>query len=257
MNRIEKLFQAKTDHVLSVYFTAGHPAPESTGKVIKSLQRAGADMIEIGIPFSDPMADGQVIQESSHKALKNGMSLRKLFEQINNIREDIEIPLLLMGYLNPVLQYGMENFCRDCRKTGIDGVILPDLPLDVFCADYKKIFVDSGIANVMLITPQTTIERIRIIDEESTGFIYMVSASSTTGIKGSFTNGQIDYFRRINGMRLNNPVMAGFGISNNETFETVCGFANGAIIGSAFVKMLDESTNIEKDIADFIKNIRK
>lgn len=257
MNRIEKLFQTKKDQVLSVYFTAGYPALESTVTVIKSLQSAGADMIEIGIPFSDPMADGPVIQESSHKALKNGMSLRKLFKQIKNIREEIEIPLLLMGYLNPVLQYGMDNFCRDCRKTGIDGVILPDLPLDVYSADYKKDFLECDLANILLITPQTSNERIRIIDHESRGFIYMVSSSSTTGMKGNFTNGQIDYFRRIKSMKLNKPVMAGFGISNQETFETVCGFTNGAIIGSAFVKMLGESAEPEKDIANFIMNIRK
>jgi tryptophan synthase alpha chain len=256
MNRINKLFQTKKDHVLSVYFTAGHPALESTVTVIKALQSAGADMIEIGIPFSDPMADGPVIQESSSRALKNGMSLRKLFAQISNIRQEVEMPLLLMGYLNPVLQYGIEKFCKDCRKTGIDGIILPDLPLDVYCADYKKLFFENGLANILLITPQTSDERIRFIDEESSGFIYMVSSSSTTGMKSSFTNGQIEYFSRIKSMNLNNPVLAGFGISNHETFETTCSFAHGAIIGSAFVKMLAESSEPEEEIKNFIKKIR-
>jgi tryptophan synthase alpha chain len=257
MNRINKLFQTKKDHILSVYFTAGYPTADSTIGIIKSLQDAGVDMVEIGIPFSDPMADGPVIQQSSSAALKNGMNLRKLFAQLTDIRNQIEIPLLLMGYLNPVLQFGMEKFCRECADTGIDGLILPDLPAEIFELEYSEIFSRNGLANILLITPQTSPERVRAIDQRSIGFIYMVSSSSTTGVKGKFSNEQIDYFRRIQQMNLKNPVMAGFGISDHETYETVCQYARGAIIGSAFVKMIGEAGDLNKGIDQFVSTIRK
>jgi tryptophan synthase alpha chain len=257
MNRINKLFQIKTNHILSVYFTAGYPELNATTGIIRYLEASGADMVEIGMPFSDPMADGPVIQSSSNLALKNGMCLRLLFSQLKDIRKDVGIPLLLMGYLNPILQFGVEEFCIECSKAGIDGIILPDLPAEVFNEDYKRTFDKYGLINIFLITPQTSEERVRKIDYESKGFIYMVSSSSTTGIKGGFSNEQTDYFKRIENLKLNNPVMAGFGISNNKTFETVCRSAQGAIIGSAFVKMLSETVDMENDIRHFVQRIRK
>ncbi len=257
MNRINKLFQTKKENILSVYFTAGYPKPDYTVNIIKSLGEAGADMVEIGIPFSDPMADGPVIQASSSSALKNGMNLRKLFEQLKNIRKETNLPLILMGYLNPVLQYGIREFCQKCGETGIDGVILPDLPMDVYKNEFAGYFNQSGLVNIFLITPQTSEERIRMIDNESNGFIYMVSSSSTTGIRGRFSEEQTEYFKRIRDMKLKNPLMAGFGISNRDTFETVCQFAQGAIIGSAFIKMLAETTDVHEGINDFIAGIIK
>jgi len=256
MNRINKLFQRKKDHILSIYLTAGYPTLESAPVIIKALEHAGADMIEIGMPFSDPMADGPVIQASSSEALKNGMSLKVLFAQLKDIRKDVGIPLLLMGYLNPVLQYGMERFCFDCRKTGIDGIILPDLPMDVYKKEYAHLFDEFGLTNIFLITPQTKEERILQIDKESKGFIYMVSSSSTTGVKGDFSSKQTKYFERVARMKLQNPIMAGFGISNNNTFETVSRYVQGAIIGSAFVNFLQDVNNIENDIKEFVLKIR-
>jgi len=269
MNRINTLFRTKQHHILSVYFTAGHPDVDSAPVIIKALADAGVDMIEIGMPFSDPIADGPIIQNSSNKALKNGMSLKLLFHQLQSIRKEVEIPLLLMGYLNPVLQYGMENFCRDCSAVGIDGVILPDLPLDVFennsfetgskSSSYhnlKEMFSVHNLLNIFLISPQTAEDRIRKIDAVSKGFIYMVSSSSTTGIKGAFREDQINYFQRIKELKLKNPALAGFGISNHESFETVCRYANGAIIGSAFVNMLSGSKNFGGDISIFVRNIK-
>jgi tryptophan synthase alpha chain len=255
MDRINTLFLNKPGHILSVYFTAGHPVIDSAPLIVKALSDAGADMIEIGMPFSDPMADGQVIQESSSKALKNGMSLKLLLKQLADIRRDVHIPLLLMGYLNPVLQYGMEKFCNDCAVTGIDGLILPDLPMDVYLEEYKTTFDKNGLINIFLVTPQTSEERIRQIDNASHGFIYMVSSSSTTGIKKSFSMVQTEYFLRMQALKLNHPRLIGFGISNHESFENVCRYASGAIIGSAFVKMLSESNDIGKDIKMFVKDI--
>lgn len=255
MNRINRLFKEKSN-ILSIYFTAGHPTLNSTVPVIKALSDSGADMIEIGMPFSDPMADGPVIQSSSSVALKNGMSLKLLFSQIKDIRTFTDIPLLLMGYLNPVLQYGMENFCRDCAEAGIDGIILPDLPLDIYQEEYRQVFEKNGLFNIFLITPQTSDERIRMIDDASKGFVYMVSSSSTTGMKTGFSPEQVTYFERIRELKLNNPQLVGFGISTHESFATVCQYAQGAIIGSAFVKMLAGSGDLEMDIRKFIKEIR-
>jgi tryptophan synthase alpha chain len=270
MNRINTLFRTKQNNILSVYFTAGHPTLNSAPVIIKALADAGADMVEIGMPFSDPIADGPVIQSSSSVALKNGMSLKLLFQQLQHIRKEVQIPLLLMGYLNPVLQYGMENFCRDCAAVGIDGVILPDLPLEIFETNsfetdsksgsynnLKDLFSAHNLHNIFLISPQTAEDRIRRIDAASGGFVYMVASSSTTGIKGAFQPNQIEYFQRIKDMKLKNPALAGFGISNHESFETVCRYAQGAIIGSAFVNMLSGSKDIGGDISNFVSDIKK
>jgi tryptophan synthase alpha chain len=256
MNRINKLFQEKKNNILSVYFTAGHPSLNAAPVIINALEKAGADMIEIGMPFSDPMADGPVIQNSSSKALKNGMTLKILFQQLKDIRKEVDIPLLLMGYLNPVLQYGMEKFCNDCVVAGIDGVILPDLPLQVYQEEYQQLFETKGIHKVFLVSPQTTSERIRQIDTVSHGFLYFVSSSSTTGIKEGFTADQDAYFERIRDMKLKNPSLIGFGISNHESFSRICQYANGAIIGSAFVKALEINGSSEKAISEFIGLIR-
>lgn len=260
MNRIEQTLEAhKPDgstpkKLLSIYFTAGYPDLEDTGKVIRKLEHSGVDMIEIGLPFSDPLADGPTIQESSTQALKNGMTTEKLFDQLTGIRDDVKIPLLIMGYFNPMLQYGIEAFCKKCSEIGIDGLIIPDLPVDVFQKEYLPTFQKYGLFNVFLITPQTSHDRIAYIDKISKGFIYMVSSASTTGAKNSFDEAQLNYFQRINDMNLDTPRVIGFGISNNETFVQATNFASGAIIGSAFVKFLGQNS-IDK-IPEFISNIQ-
>lgn len=254
MNRINQKLQ-ESKKLLSIYFTAGFPNLDDTVEVLENLEKSGVDMVEIGLPFSDPLADGPTIQASSTKALENGMTTGILFEQLKNIRQSVSIPLLIMGYFNPIIQFGVENFCRKCVETGIDGLIIPDLPVDVFEENYRKIFEQYGLLNVLLITPQTSEERIRYIDSISDGFIYMVSSASVTGAKNSFGKEQLDYFQRINEMNLKNPQIVGFGISNNETFESATGYAKGAIIGSAFVKFIEENP-VEK-IPEFIRTIRK
>ena len=245
MNRIDTLFQTKQKNILSVYFTAGYPKLDDTVAVIRALEAQGADLIEIGIPFSDPMADGPTIQQSGTTALRNGMSLKTLFAQLENIRPSVRIPLILMGYLNPVMQYGIENFCRSCAETGIDGMIIPDLPLADYLRDFKPVLEKYGLHGIQLITPETSEERIRQIDAATGGFIYMVSTASTTGAKDSFDGATTDYFRRIDAMGLRNPRLVGFGISNRATFEAACEHASGAIIGSAFVRLLGESADPE------------
>ncbi len=237
MNRINQKLQ-EDKKLLSIYFTAGYPNLDDTASIIQDLEKSGVDMIEIGLPFSDPLADGPTIQASSTTALKNGMTTEKLFEQIKDIRKSVSIPLIIMGYFNPVLQYGVEDFCKKCQEIGIDGLILPDLPVNVYAEEYKAIFEKYGLINVFLITPQTSDERIRYIDSVSDGFIYMVSSTSTTGAKSGFGLEQSDYFKRIATMNLNNPQIVGFGISNNETFTQATQYAKGAIIGSAFIKHL-------------------
>jgi len=256
MNRINQLFQQKKENILSIYFTAGHPELNSTCDILQGLEKSGVDMVEIGMPFSDPLADGPVIQDSSSKALKNGMSLKVLFEQLASIRQNIQIPLLLMGYINPILQFGIENFCKKCKETGIDGVILPDLPMDEFQNHYQKYFDENDLRFIFLITPQTSAERVRMIDSVSKGFIYMVSSSSTTGAKGNIADKQVEYFNKIKAMKLNSPLVIGFGISNRETFTRACRYASGAIIGSAFVKMLAETDQWIEEIKSFINNIK-
>jgi tryptophan synthase alpha chain len=240
MNRIHTLFQTKQNGILSVYFTAGYPNLNDTTTILKELQQKGINLVEIGIPFSDPMADGPVIQQSSTIALRNGMSLRLLFDQLKDIRNEVSIPLILMGYLNPIMQYGFENFCKSCAECGIDGVIIPDLPFADYLANYKETADRYDVKMIMLITPETTEERIRLIDEHTDGFIYMVSSASTTGAQQSFTEQKQDYFRRINSMQLRNPRLIGFGISNKATLDAACANASGAIIGSKFVQLLGQ-----------------
>ncbi|WP_298902521.1 tryptophan synthase subunit alpha [uncultured Psychroserpens sp.] len=237
MNRIQKKLQ-ENHKLLSIYFTAGYPSLEDTASIIQSLEKNGADMIEIGLPFSDPLADGPTIQASSTQALENGMTTNVLFNQLKDIRKTVSIPLILMGYFNPMLQYGVEAFCAKCQEIGIDGLIIPDLPVDVFNEHYKAIFDRHGLINVFLITPQTSIDRIKFIDSISKGFIYMVSTASVTGSNSGFGTEQTTYFKRIADMKLKNPQIVGFGISNNETFTQATQYAKGAIIGSAFIKHL-------------------
>lgn len=255
-NRINQLFKEKQNNILSVYFTAGFPQLNDTEEIIVELEKSGADLIEIGIPFSDPVADGPTIQKSSDKALKNGMSMKLLFEQLKNIRPKVKLPLILMGYFNNVLQYGVEEFCRKAAETGIDGAILPDLPLEVYENEYRHYFEENNLRNIFLITPQTSDERIRKIDALSNGFIYMVSSSSTTGEKTKFTEQQETYFQRVQAMNLKNPCLVGFGISNNTTFVNSCRYSNGAIVGSAFVKALSAEGPISQNVKKFVDFIR-
>jgi tryptophan synthase alpha chain len=255
MNRIHQLFENKKKNILSIYFTAGHPELDATEELICLLEKSGADMLEIGMPFSDPLADGPVIQQSSQKALANGMNLKLLFAQLTDIRQKVQIPLLLMGYLNPVMHYGIENFCRDCHQAGIDGVILPDLPLEEYESSYKSLFEKYDLKFIFLISPQTSDDRLKQIDRLSSGFIYMVSSSSTTGAKTRISDAQKEYFSKVNALKLKNPLVVGFGISNRETFREVCQYASGAIIGSAFVRMLDEEEDWRKGTEEFVKRI--
>ncbi|GGI56939.1 tryptophan synthase subunit alpha [Winogradskyella haliclonae] len=253
MNRInQKLKEGKK--LLSIYFTAGYPNINDTITIIQNLEKSGVDMIEIGLPFSDPLADGPTIQDSSTKALQNGMTSELLFQQLKDIRKTVSIPLIIMGYFNPVMQYGVEAFCKKCQEIGIDGLILPDLPVDVYAEQYKDTFEKYGLISVFLITPQTSDERIRYIDSVSDGFIYMVSSASTTGAKSGFGNAQEDYFNRIANMKLSNPQIVGFGISNNETFMQATKQAKGAIIGSAFIKHV--TANGVDTIDTFVDNIK-
>ena len=252
MNRINQKLQ-ENKKLISIYFTAGYPNLNDTETIIKNLEASGVDMIEIGLPFSDPLADGPTIQASSTQALKNGMTTEILFEQLKNIRNSVKIPLIIMGYFNPILQYGVESFCKKCQEIGIDGLIIPDLPVDVYHEQFKATFEKYGLINVFLITPQTSVERINFIDSISSGFIYMVSSASVTGSQSGFGTEQTKYFKRIADMNLKNHQIVGFGISNNETFTQATEFAKGAIIGSAFIKHL--SSNGVGDIDSFVKSI--
>jgi len=256
MNRIKQIFEKEQQEkkLLSIYYTAGYPQPEDTVKIIQELEKSGVDFIEIGLPFSDPLADGPTIQESSTISLKNGMTTNKLFDQLKDIRESVKIPLIIMGYFNPILQYGVEKFCQKCREAGIDGLIIPDLPVDVYTEKYKPIFEKYNLKNIFLITPQTLEERIRFIDSVSDGFIYMVSSASVTGSTKGFAEETLKYFRRIAEMNLKNPRIVGFGISDKESFKQASEFADGAIIGSAFVKHLTD--NGTGNISSFINSIR-
>lgn len=256
MNRIDTLFKTKNKNILSIYFTAGYPLIGSTVDIIRYLSHGGADMIEIGIPFSDPLADGPVIQRSSEKALKNGMNIKLLFSQLADIRKSVNIPLLMMGYINPVLKFGIDNFCNKCTETGIDGVIIPDLPPEIYADRYAELFEKNGLYNILLISPQSDPERIKMIDRISKGFIYMVSSSSTTGIRQGFSEEQKAYFRRINEMNLTNPRLIGFGISGSGSFNEACMSAHGAIIGSSFIRMLGEKGLNRENIFNFINEIR-
>tara|TARA_R110002074_G_scaffold57077_1_gene140373 strand:+ start:16293 stop:17057 length:765 start_codon:yes stop_codon:yes gene_type:complete len=252
-NRIKRKLQ-EDKKLLSIYFTAGYPSLNDTVQIIQDLEKNGVDMIEIGLPFSDPLADGPTIQESSTQALKNGMTTELLFNQLKDIRKSVSIPLIVMGYLNPMLQYGVEAFCKKCHEIGIDGLIMPDLPLDVYQSDYEAIFKKYGLLNIFLITPQTSDQRIQQIDKASDGFIYMVSSASVTGSKSGFGKEQENYFERVAAMNLKNPQIVGFGIKDTETFNQATKTAKGAIIGSAFIKHLT-AHGINKT-ANFINTIR-
>lgn len=256
MNRIDDLFRNKKKDILSIYFTAGYPHLDSAAGIIRKLTSAGADMVEIGIPFSDPVADGPVIQHSNSVALKNGMNLKLLFRQLRNIRDHVNIPLVLMSYCNPVLSYGMEEFCTSCNSAGIDGVIIPDLPPELYVKEFKKFFTVHNLVNIMMISPQTDLNRIKEIDRLSNGFIYMVSSSSITGVKKDFLKEQTEYFLKVKKMKLKHPSLIGFGISDPESFKTACDFAEGAIVGSAFVKMLGQEGEDAGTIKNFINYLR-
>lgn len=255
MNRIDQLFQEKEKNILSVYFTAGYPQLNDTVKVMQALEKQGVDMLEIGVPFSDPMADGPVIQASGAQALRNGMSVKTLFSQLADVRQSVSIPLVIMGYLNPIIQFGFENYCQAAVKCGIDGLIIPDLPFAEYVESYKPIADRYGLHVIMLITPETSEERIRLIDEHTSGFIYMVSSASVTGAKKTFSDANLAYFRSVNAMQLKNPRLIGFGISNRETFDAACHEASGAIIGSKFISLLSSEPTIEEAAKKLIEAI--
>jgi tryptophan synthase alpha chain len=257
MNRINRLFEKKKENVLSVYFTAGYPEFTDTIPILLELEKNGVDMVEIGIPFSDPVADGPVIQASSQKALEKGMSLKDLFIQLENFRNFSEMPIVLMGYMNPVFRMGMENFVENCKRVGVDGVIIPDFPPEEYQKKYRTLFAENDIHNILLITPQTPQERIRELDQLSGGFVYIVSSYATTGTNDQFSREQLNYFRRIKQMKLKNPGMIGFGISNSSNFTTVCEHAAGGIIGSAFIRSLEGKSTLDKKIKIFIKEFNR
>jgi tryptophan synthase alpha chain len=255
-NRIKTLLSNNKKGILSMYFTAGFPTLKDTVTIAESLASAGADIIEIGIPYSDPVADGPTIQASNTVALKNGMRLSMLIEQVKEIRKTVDTPIILMGYINPVLQYGIEKFAKDAAEAGVDGVILPDMPMDEYLEHYKKLFDSLNLSNTFLISPTTSEERIRKIDQVTEGFIYAVSASSITGAKGKFEKQQLDYFDRIKNMKLRNPYLIGFGISNHDSFSMATKYGAGAIVGSAFVDLLKNSKDLKADITAFVKSLK-
>lgn len=254
MNSIEQLFSKKDKNILSIYFTAGFPQLNDTETILKSLQKHGADLIEVGMPYSDPLADGPVIQNSSMIALKNGMTIKKLLEQLNNSKGEIKIPLILMGYLNPVLQFGFQKFCSEAKKAGISGIILPDLPISEYEHEYQSIFKENGLNFIFLITPETSEERIRKIDSLSRGFIYAVSSSSVTG-KNTDMDAQEAYFKKIESMHLKNKVLIGFGIRDHRTFQAAGKYSAGAIIGTAYIKAIENAQNIETATQQFLNSI--
>ena len=253
MNRINQTLN-QDKKLLSIYFTAGFPQLGDTVPILEQLQEADVDMIELGLPFSDPLADGPTIQESSTQALRNGMTTDKLFTQLEGIRDRIHVPMIVMGYFNPIMQYGVERFCKRCQEVGIDGLIIPDLPADVYHEQYQSLFQQYGLLNMFMITPQTPEERIRYIDQVSEGFIYMVSSAATTGAQGSFGDTQQHYFQRIADMKLQSKLLVGFGISNSETYQAAVAHSQGAIIGSAFIKHLEANGN--QSVQEFVKTIR-
>lgn len=254
MSRIKALFERKKNKVLNVYCTAGFPQADSTIKVMKALQENGANIIELGMPYSDPLADGEVIQSSSSKALSNGMTITRLFEQLKAFHEEVSVPLILMGYMNPVLQYGFEKFCKDAAVVGVDGLILPDLPEHEFEAEYGSMIKKYELDFIFLVTPETSNERIKKLDELSTGFLYAVSSSSTTGKDKDFDAVE-KYLLRLKNMNLKNPILVGFGIKDRATFETACKYANGAIIGTAFIKAIENAHDVEAETKIFLESI--
>jgi len=254
-NRLTRLFEQKKTGVLNIYCTAGFPQINSTAEVINALQENGADIIELGIPYSDPIADGPVIQQSNMQALENGMSIPVLFKQLEKIKDNIQVPVILMGYMNPVLQYGVENFCEVAASAGISGIILPDLPMYEFETQYQQLFKKHNLKFIFLVTPETSEERIRQIDKLSSGFIYAVSSSSTTG-KNKTIGDQDSYFKKLQDMKLNNPVLVGFGIKDKETFDAACKYTNGAIIGSAYINVLKSAADVSQATKDFINTVK-
>ena len=256
MNRIKKLFKEKNKNILNVYFTAGHPKLQDTAEIAAALDKNGVDLIELGMPYSDPLADGLTIQQSSMKALKNGMTLDLLFDQVQKIRSQQDTPIILMGYLNQVIQYGQKKFLDRCEEIGIDGLILPDLPMDIYVQEFQKDLEDRDIVISFLITPQTSDDRIKKADELSTGFVYVVSQSSITGKTGDISDAQQKYFDRINAMNLSSPSLIGFGIHDKKTYNVACTNSNGAIIGSAFIRALEGDESIEDKVGQFIQSIR-
>lgn len=256
MNRLNQLFNTKKKDILSIYFTAGYPDLDGTVAIAEAIEKAGADFMEIGFPYSDPVADGPTIQESSQKALENGMNLNLLFSQLKEMRSRVNIPVLLMGYANPMVQYGVERFCKTASEAGVDGVIVPDLPMYEYESMYKDVFAKYGLSNIFLVTPQTSEERIRKIDELSNSFIYLLSSSSVTGKSLEVSASIEDYYKRIKAMQLKNPIVIGFGISNNKTYTKACEYASGAIVGSAFVKYLASTPDYLSGISEFVAKIK-
>ncbi len=256
MNRVDQLFVEKNRGILSVYYPAGYPNLDDTVTILHQLQEQGVDMVELGIPFSDPMADGVVIQEAANVALANGISLVKIFEQLKNCRDNgIKIPIILMGYLNPIMHYGFERFCKECKSVGVDGVIIPDLPFNEYIADYKSIAERYELKVIMFISPESSEERIKLIDENTSGFIYMVSIAGTTGAKNAFDNSTLAYFKRIEAMQLKNPRLIGFGISNSGTFKAAQDSSSGAIVGSQFVKLLKSEPSPKDAVKKLLDNL--
>ena len=255
MNRLQNLFHTKKNNLLSIYYTAGYPELNTTVDIAEALEKAGADFLEIGFPYSDPVADGPTIQHSSETALQNGMTVHVLFEQLKDLRKRVNIPILLMGYVNPILQYGIEKFCKTAAEVGVDGIIVPDLPMYEYEALYSQYFLDNNLSNIFLVTPQTSEERIRKIDELSNSFIYLLSSSTITGGNLQMSDSIEGYYRRIKAMHLKNPTIFGFGIKDNASFKKACEYANGAIVGTAFVRHLGTDDYFEK-IPEFVKSIR-
>jgi len=255
MNRLNKLFRLKKQNLLSIYFTAGYPEINTTLNIAEALEKAGVDFLEIGFPYSDPVADGPVIQHSSQKALENGMTLNLLFEELKELRKRVTIPVMLMGYVNPMVQYGVERFCKKAAEVGVDGIIVPDLPIYEYEKLYAGFFKDNCLSNIFMVTPQTSEERIRKIDELSNSFIYLLSSSTITGINLQLSNTIEGYYERVKAMQLKNPTIFGFGITNNQSFRKACEYASGAIVGTAFVKLLGTDNYMDK-IPGFVKYIR-
>ena len=256
MSRIQELFKRKQKKVLNIYCTAGYPLLNSTIEVMEALEENGADIIELGIPYSDPLADGPVIQESGGVALQNGMTIKTLLGQLQQLRSSVSVPVILMGYINPVLQYGFERFCKEVAEAGVDGLIFPDLPIREFDTEYGPVIKKYGLDFIFLVTPETSEERIRKIDDLSTGFIYAVSSSSTTGKDKNFSDVEV-YLKKLKDMQLKNPVMVGFGIKDKASFESACSYANGAIIGSAYIKALQSGADIKETTKKFLEGILK